>query len=196
MTRKSHWDVRASPGSCRHIQECGHDHTDISICHNFSFSHFCNIVKCLSYFCCGMSKERHPSSWVLKDLQKNIFQKLHFRVSIQGYRHKTYQPYTAPSHLAPVISICNTRAQTHESLLVHNDSHPTRLHVIQLSRASQSKTSHTATKKNFWLLAQLFPYQSANWTSSLLLSISNAWVWPLRQLEPDQFKFTTLILTI
>lgn len=98
----------------------------------------------------------------LKIYKKNIFQKLHFRVSIQGYRHKTYQPYTAPSHLAPVISICNTRAQTHESLLVHNDSHPTRLHVIQLSRASQSKTSHTATKKNFWLLAQLFPYQSAN----------------------------------
>lgn len=36
----------------------------------------------------------------------------------------------------------------------------------QQSRASQSKTSHIATKKNFWLLARLFPYQSA-WLTSL-----------------------------
>lgn len=97
-----------------------------------------------------------------KIYKNNIFQKLHFRVSIQGYRHKTHQPSTAPSHLAAAISICNTAAQTHESLPVHNDSHPTRLNVIQPSRAPQSKTSHTATKKNFWLSAQLFPYQSAN----------------------------------
>lgn len=60
---------------------------------------------------------------------------------------------------------------------VHNDSHPTSLNVLQqLSRAPQSKTSHTATKKHFWLLAQLFPYPSAKSASSLLLSISNAWV--------------------
>lgn len=45
----------------------------------------------------------------------------------------------------------------------------------QLSGAPQSKTSHIATKKNFWLVAQLFPYQSAKSTFSLLLSISNAW---------------------
>lgn len=33
-----------------------------------------------------------------KIYKNNIFQKLHFRVSIQGYRHKTYQPYTLRLH--------------------------------------------------------------------------------------------------
>lgn len=55
------------------------------------------------------------------------------------------------SHLAMATSAC-----TCENLIVHND---TRSHVIkQLSKVSQSKTSHTAIKKNAWLLAQPFPY--------------------------------------
>lgn len=78
-----------------------------------------------------------------------------------------YQSKPVPSHLAAAISTGITTAHTRKNLTVHNDIHS--------SRASQSKTSHTATKKNFWLLAQLFPYQSAKSTSSLLLSISNAW---------------------
>lgn len=87
-----------------------------------------------------------------------------------------YQTNPVPLHLAAAISTGITTAHTRKNLPMHNDIHSSRLNVIQQpSRASQSKTSHTATKKNFWLLAQLFPYQSTKSTSSLLLSISNAW---------------------
>lgn len=87
-----------------------------------------------------------------------------------------YQTNPVPLHLAAAISTGITTAHTCKNLPMHNDIPSSRLNVIQQpSRASQSKTSHTATKKNFWLLAQPFPYQSAKSTSSLLLSISNAW---------------------
>lgn len=104
------------------------------------------------------------------------------------------QPQTMPSHLATTVSVCIT-SPLFIPIKAYIDTHSTRLKVIkQLNKASQSKTSNTAAKKKCWLLAQLFPYQSAKSTCFFPLQMPKPW--PLQQLKPDQFKFITLILIV
>lgn len=133
--------------------------------------YFFKIVKCPSYFCLGAYKMSICISF--QRFTKIVF----FKNYISGLAFKA----TDTKYVSHKLYLHTWRRRyqlvSPRLISVHNDIHPTRLNVIQHpSRASQSKTSHPATKKNFWLLAQLFPYQSAKSTSSLLLSISNAWV--------------------
>lgn len=110
-------------------------------------------------------------------------------MSIQSYTRNMHQSAThhAFSRLATATSSC-----TCENLTVHDDTDSTRSHVIkQLSRASQSKV------KPAILLQRKM---SGSWPNC---SHTNGLSQPqmpglqfLRQLEPDQFNFTTLILIV
>lgn len=93
---------------------------------------------------------------------------MHFKISIQNYEHNMNQLQTMPSYRDTTISTYITIVHTFENPIIHLNTHSARLKVIkQLNRAFQSKTIHITTKqKKCWLLAQLFPYQSAKSTSA------------------------------
>lgn len=90
-------------------------------------------------------------------------------------------------------------AQGHKNLTVLNDIHPTRLNVIQPpSRAKllRVKPAILLQRKISGSWPNCFHTNQLSQPPLCFFPFQMPGLWPLRQLEPDQFNFTTLILIV
>lgn len=92
-----------------------------------------------------------------------------------------------------------TIAQSHKNLTVFNDIHPTRLNVIQQpSRAKlfRVKPAILLQRKISGSWPNCFHTNQLSQPPLCFFPFQMPGLRPLRQLEPDQFNFTTLILIV